>query len=309
MPDIVGVSFRRPGKIYHFDPQGLPIRRLDQIVAETARGVEIGTAMTDVQPITEEDLLAPLKKIVRFATSEDLRRKQSYRQREKDAFSYSLKCIAARNLPMKLVETEYAFDGSQITFYFVSETRVDFRELVKDLASHLKCKIQLYQIGARDQAKSLGGYGVCGRSLCCATFLRTFDPISMKMAKEQSLFLNPTKFSGVCGKLMCCLRYEYDAYREARIRMPMISQVVQTPKGQARVQSLNVVKETILAEFEESGTVLEFSASAVRWEQIGGKCGHDRGGCSKNGGSCGRTARSAADEEDIIDEDAPDEDV
>ncbi len=311
MPDIVGVSFRRPGKVYHFDPQGFKIKRFDRVMAETARGVEIGTAMTDILQISEEELLAPLKKIIRLASPDDLKKKESFRFKEREAFSFCQQCIGTRGLPMKLVEAEYAFDNSQVTFYFVSESRVDFRELVKDLASHLKTKIQLYQIGARDQAKALGGYGVCGRSLCCSTFLRGFDPISMKMAKEQSLFLNPTKFSGVCGKLMCCLRYEYDAYREARLRMPLAGQSIETPRGPARVQSLNVIKETILAEFEESGTVLEFPATSIRWVPLGSRCGHDNGegSCTKNGTSCGRRPAKVEAEEEIIDEDVPDEDI
>jgi len=309
MLSIVGVSFRRPGKIYHFDPQGFSIRRFDRVIAETARGIEIGTAMTDIFHVSEEELLAPLKKIIRVASPDDLRRKCACRLKEKDAFAFCQERIQARGLPMKLVEAECAFDNSQVTFYFVSETRVDFRELVKDLAGHLKTKIQLYQIGARDQAKALGGYGVCGRSLCCSTFLRGFDPISMKMAKEQSLFLNPTKFSGICGKLMCCLRYEYDAYREVRLRMPMIGQLVETPKGSAHVQSLNVIKETILAEFEETGTVLEFDVASVRWEALGSQCGSSGGGaCKKNGGPCGR-AGAVSEEEDMVDEDVPEEDV
>lgn len=251
MPLVVGVTFRRVGKVYYFDPGDLDLHEGDFVIAETARGVEFGEVVIEPRSVPEEELVAPLKKIVRVANGDDLNVEATNRDRERHAFEVCEKKIAEHNLPMKLLEAEYAFDGSQVTFSFSADGRIDFRELVKDVAGALRTKVQLHQIGVRDEAKLIGGYGTCGRSLCCATFLSSFDPISMKMAKDQSLFLNPAKFSGACGKLMCCLRYEHEFYKEAQRRLPAVGAILQLPQGRAKVIDVNVVSNVITVQTEE----------------------------------------------------------
>jgi cell fate regulator YaaT (PSP1 superfamily) len=250
MPLVVGVSFRKVGKVYYFDPGDLQLNEGDYVIAETARGIEFGYVMVSPKSVTEEELVAPLKKIVRVASSQDVDRENANREKEHTAYEVCQKKILEHNLPMKLLEAEYTFDGSQVTFSFSAENRVDFRELVKDVAGALKTKVQLHQIGVRDEAKLIGGYGTCGRSLCCSTFLSNFEPVSMKMAKDQSLFLNPTKFSGVCGKLMCCLRYEHDYYKDMKERFPSVGAIIPTPKGQGKVVDANVVSCKLMVELE-----------------------------------------------------------
>jgi len=256
MPLVVGVSFRKVGKIYYFDPCELDIYEGDFVIAETARGVEFGEVMIGPREVPESELVAPLKKIIRVANGDDLERAAANRESEKEAFEICSRKIAEHNLPMKLLEAEYSFDGSMITFCFSAEGRVDFRELVKDLGATLKTKVQLHQIGVRDEAKLIGGYGTCGRELCCTCFLSTFDPISMKMAKDQSLFLNPAKFSGVCGKLMCCLRYEHEFYKNARECLPAVGATVQTDRGTGKVVDINVISNTLTVELEGPITVI-----------------------------------------------------
>lgn len=251
MPLVVGVSFKRAGKIYYFDPNGIDLHEGDKVIAETARGMEFCEVAHRSREVTDDDIVSPLKKIIRIATESDIARDKANEENEKQAFIICQQKVQNHNLPMKLIEAEYTFDGSQITFFFSSESRVDFRELVKDLAGSLKTKVQLHQVGVRDEAKFYGGMGTCGRSLCCVSFLDGFEPVSMKMAKEQSLFLNPLKFSGICGKLMCCLKYEYEMYKEVKSRLPAIGTDVITPKGQGRVADINVVKETITVCFDE----------------------------------------------------------
>lgn len=258
MPLVVGVSFKKAGKVYYFDPAGIDLHEGDLIIAETARGIEFGEIMIEPKDVPEEEIVPPLKRVVRKATESDIAREETNLQREKQAMCICQQKIQAHTLPMKLIDAEYCFDGTQITFYFSSESRVDFRELVKDLAGALKTKVQLHQVGVRDEAKFFGGIGTCGRALCCATFLGGFEPVSMKMAKEQSLFLNPLKFSGICGKLMCCLKYEYPIYREVKLRMPAVGSMLKTPKGQARVVEINVMKETLGVEFED-GLIMHYS--------------------------------------------------
>jgi cell fate regulator YaaT (PSP1 superfamily) len=253
MPIIVGVNFKPAAKVYFFDPGGLELRPNDPVVAETTRGVEIGTVRTLPKEVPEAEIVPPLRRVIRVATADDFARKEANKEREEQALGVCRRRIEARGLPMKLISAEYAFDGSQILFYFTAEGRVDFRELVKDLAAALRTRIQLHQIGARDAAKLLGGIGPCGRGLCCATWLTSFEPISMKMAKEQSLFLNPTKFSGVCGKLMCCLRYEYEDYRAAKSHFPNVGAEVTTSRGKGRVVGHNVLKETVIVDLFDSG--------------------------------------------------------
>src|SRR5712692_294549 len=262
MIPVIGVNFRRAGKIYYFDPGGLPLQKDDIVIAETQRGVDMGQNRTDIKEVEEEQVALPLRRVVRVATDEDFARREANKAREESSLELCRKRVEARVLPMKLITSEYAFDGSQVLFYFSAEGRVDFRELVKDLAAVLRTRIQLHQVGARDAAKLMGGIGPCGRGLCCATWLTAFEPVSMKMAKEQSLFLNPTKFSGACGKLMCCLRYEYDFYKETKTRMPAIGAEVSTERGKGKVVAHNIVRESVIVDLPEGGEA-EFKLTEI----------------------------------------------
>lgn len=253
MPIVVGVNFKKNGKIYYFDPDGIDLHEGDAVIAETARGIEFCRVVLEPREVPEESIVSPLKKIIRKATDEDVAKEQANEEKAKHAMAICQEKIQNHNLPMKLIDAEYNFEGSQITFFFSSESRVDFRELVKDLAGALKTKVQLHQIGVRDEARFFGGIGTCGRPLCCASFLGSFEPVSMKMAKEQSLFLNPLKFSGICGKLMCCLRYEYDIYRDVRDKFPPLGAAVITPKGKGHVVDINVIKETVGVNLDDGG--------------------------------------------------------
>lgn len=282
MPLVVGVSFKRGGKTYYFDPGELMLHEGDFVIAETARGVEFGEVAISTREVPEEELVAPLKSIVRVATGDDLQRAAVNRESEKGAYDICLRKIAEHGLPMKLLDAEYSFDGTQITFSFSAEGRVDFRELVKDLAGALKSKIQLHQIGVRDEAKLIGGYGTCGRELCCAGFLSSFEPISMKMAKDQSLFLNPAKFSGVCGKLMCCLRYEHEFYKYAREHLPSVGAMVKTERGVGKVIDVNVISGMLTVELEGPAQVI-FPASELN---LDGCCKRHGFGCPMQGPGC-----------------------
>lgn len=278
MPVCVGVAFKRVAKSYWFDPGELDLQEEQRVVVETTRGIELGTVKIAPRIIPDEDIQTPLKQVLRVAEKDDLRIERENRLRAKEALAICSEGVRRYNLPMRLLMAEYNFDGTQITVYFSAEMRVDFRELVRDVAGHLRCKVQLHQVGARDQAKIIGGVGPCGLTLCCASFLTEFEPISMKMAKDQSLFLNPVKFSGVCGKLMCCLRYEHDTYVEAKKKLPQIGEVVMSPKGQGKVMDLNLLKETAIVQIFESEVELEFPAAELRIEKVG-KCSNCRG-CS-----------------------------
>ena len=231
MVKIIGVQFQKNGKLYYFDPNGLETSVGDYVIVDTARGQDLGEIVMGCREINEESRTAPLKKLIRIATEQDIQHSRDNRSKEKEAFSICQKKIAEHKLEMKLVSVEYAFDNSKILFFFTANGRVDFRSLVKDLASIFKMRIELRQIGVRDEAKILGGLGPCGRSICCGTFLDQFQPVSIKMAKEQNLSLNPTKISGVCGRLMCCLKYEQDHYEQARKKMPKVGKEVSTPDG------------------------------------------------------------------------------
>lgn len=277
MPVVVGISFKKVGKVYYFDPAGAELREGELVIAETSRGLEFGEVITEPKDVPDEEIIPPLKKIVRKASPADVQREETNRQKEKQAFTTCQQKIQMHNLPMKLIDAEYCFDGSQVTFYFSAENRVDFRELVKDLASSLRTKVQLHQVGVRDEAKLFGGMGPCGRALCCSTFLNGFEPVSMKMAKEQSLFLNPLKFSGICGKLMCCLKFEYPTYRDVKLRLPGINSIVTTPKGPGKVVEVNVIKETLVVEMED-GLILHIAASDL--EQAGKPCPAAQNGCN-----------------------------
>lgn len=246
MVKVVGVRFRNAGKIYYFEPGKLDIHAGMHVIVETARGVEMGTVMTEPKGVSEEDVIQPLKPVIRIATEADEKTVAKNREKEKDAFRICLEKIAKHKLDMKLVEAEYTFDNNKLLFYFTADGRIDFRELVKDLASVFKTRIELRQIGVRDETKIVGGIGICGRPLCCASYLSEFIPVSIKMAKEQNLSLNPTKISGVCGRLMCCLKYEEDTYEELNGRLPNIGDYVTTDDGlKGEVHSVSILRQLV----------------------------------------------------------------
>jgi len=252
MARVVGVRFKRAGKIYYFDPAGLPLAAGDHVIVETARGLEYGEVIIAPREVEESEIVAPLKPVLRQATPQDEAKVLENRSREKEAFKICEQKIAAHELPMKLVNVEFTFDVSKIIFYFTADGRIDFRELVRDLAAVFRTRIELRQIGVRDEAKMLGGIGCCGRPLCCASFLGDFEPVSIRMAKSQNLSLNPTKISGICGRLMCCLKYENDAYAPCRkIAAPTVGAAVVTSEGEGRVLSVNQGKRTAIVALEK----------------------------------------------------------
>lgn len=242
MAEVIGVRFKEVGKVYYFDPDGHELNKDDKVIVETARGVECGTVATENHDVPEEEIIKPLKKLLRIATEEDLRKVEENKQKEKAAFDICEKKILKHGLQMKLVDIEYTFDNSKILFYFTADGRVDFRELVKDLASVFHTRIELRQIGVRDESKMLGGLGICGRPFCCGTFLGDFQPVTVRMAKEQGLSLNPTKISGTCGRLMCCLKYEQNAYEHLLKITPKFGAIVDTPEGRGKVVDVNLLK-------------------------------------------------------------------
>ena len=254
MGRIIGVQFQKNGKLYYFDANGFDVKPGEYVILDTSRGNDLGEVTLGPRDIDEESWRSPLKKMIRIATEHDIQHSLDNRQKEKEAFSICQKKIAEHNLEMKLVSVEYAFDNSKILFFFTANGRVDFRSLVKDLASIFKMRIELRQIGVRDEAKMLGGLGPCGRPICCGTFLDQFQPVSIKMAKEQNLSLNPTKISGVCGRLMCCLKYEQEHYEMTRKKMPKIGKEIITPDGTGPVTDLNIVKETIFVRLTNGDT-------------------------------------------------------
>ena len=246
MVKVVGIRFRNAGKIYYFGPGKLQLKAGMHAIVETARGVEMGTVMTDPREVSEESVVQPLKPVIRIATEQDEKQAEKNRQKEKEAFKICLEKIAKHKLDMKLVEAEYTFDNNKLLFYFTADGRIDFRELVKDLASVFRTRIELRQIGVRDETKIRGGIGICGRPLCCHTYLSEFAPVSIKMAKEQNLSLNPTKISGVFGRLMCCLTNEEETYEELNSHLPANGDHVTTPEGlRGDVQSVNVLRQLV----------------------------------------------------------------
>ncbi len=251
MVKVVGVRFKKAGKVYYFDPDQLQIDESANVIVETARGVEFGEVVIPVREVKDEDIVAPLKKVMRIATEEDVKHASENSRKEKEAFATCLQKIADHNLEMKLIDVEYTFDNNKILFYFTADGRVDFRELVKDLASVFKTRIELRQIGVRDESKMMGGIGVCGRVLCCSSYLGEFQPVSIKMAKEQGLSLNPTKISGICGRLMCCLKYEQEAYEQIIKTAPKTGAIVDTPDGQGVVVETFMIKETVKVKLDK----------------------------------------------------------
>ena len=246
MVKIVGVRSRHAGKVYYFDPKGYKIKAGDHVIVETARGVEYGTVIGGIREVTDDRVVQPLKAVIRVATQEDDLRAEKSRAKEKDAMRICNEKIRKHKLDMKLIDAEYTFDNNKVLFYFTADGRIDFRELVKDLAAVFKMRIELRQIGVRDETKILGGIGICGRVLCCNSFLSEFAPVSIKMAKEQNLSLNPTKISGVCGRLMCCLKNEEDTYEYLNSKLPNIGESVTTIDGvRGEVQSVNVLRQKV----------------------------------------------------------------
>ena len=284
MIKIVGVRFKNAGKIYYFDPVDFEIEKNIDVVVETARGLEYGKIVVGPKEIEEEKLISPLKPIIRIATEEDKAIYRENKEKAKETFEICQQKIKEHGLTMFLIDCEYTFDRNKLIFYFTAEGRIDFRELVKDLASIFKTRIELRQIGVRDEAKSIGGLGTCGRKLCCSSWLGDFQPVSIKMAKDQSLSLNPTKISGICGRLFCCLKYEQDVYVEAIEKMPVVGSVVKVENQKGKVIEINPLLEQIKIEFNDK-TIKTCLAEEVKVLHVpkkcengccgGGKCKHD----------------------------------
>src|SRR5437660_5210000 len=268
---IVGIRFRPAGRIYYFDPQEQSFTTGQYVIVETVRGTEAGRVVIASKKIAEGDLSDPLKPVLRLATEDELRTMLSFKSKEKEALMRCHERIQQHQLPMKLVEAEYTFDGSRLTFYFTADERVDFRALVRDLAATFRTRIELRQIGARDQAKLQGGIGPCGKTLCCSSWITDFGIVSIKMAKEQGLPLNPTKISGVCGRLMCCLSYENDNYIQAKQQMPQIGTMFDTPSGTGKVVGVNVPQDSVEVMLE-SGVTIHVPLNTQEQQSSGGSC-------------------------------------
>lgn len=251
MKNIVGVRFKRLGKIYFFDPGDIKVEKGDNVIVETAQGDEYGEVYIANRYIDEDKIVAPLKRVLRMANQKDQKRFDDSKNKEKEAFEFCVKKAKEHGLEMTLTDVEYKFDNSKIIFYFTADGRIDFRELVKDLAATYKTRIELRQIGVRDEVKRIGGNGICGRELCCCSFLSDFETVSIKMAKEQNLSLNPSKISGNCGRLMCCLKYEQEAYEEKLKRLPKVGALVKTPDGKGEVDSVETLKEIVRVKFRD----------------------------------------------------------
>lgn len=266
MINVVGIRFKKAGKIYYFDPIDTGAKKDDYVIVETARGIEFGECVIGQKEISEIEVIAPLKTVLRVANEEDIEKHQVNKDKEKDAFDICLKKIDEHALNMKLIDVEYTFDNNKVIFYFTADGRVDFRELVKDLATIFKTRIELRQIGVRDEAKMLGGLGPCGRPLCCSSFLGDFASVSIKMAKEQNLSLNPTKISGICGRLMCCLNYEQSTYEDIRKRLPRIGAIVKTEDGRGEVIANNTVKESVKVRIKlgEEEIIKEYKIDTIK---------------------------------------------
>ena len=265
MTEIVGIRFKKVGKIYYFDPKGKKIEKNMSVIVETARGVEFGEVALANKMVDDSEVTQPLKPVLRIATKEDVQQAKENKIKEKEAFKLCLEKIEEHKLVMKLIDVEYTFDRGKILFYFTADGRVDFRALVKDLAAIFRTRIELRQIGVRDEAKMLGGLGICGRNLCCNGFLGEFIPVSIKMAKEQGLSLNPAKISGVCGRLMCCLKYEQEAYEEQGKGLPGHGAIVKTPDGQGTVFSVATLKRRISVRLDDTSAIKEYSIDDIKF--------------------------------------------
>lgn len=269
MTRVIGVRFRNVGKIYYFSPKNLEIKAGDHVIVETARGVEYGNVVLPPRDVEDEKVIQPLKEVIRIATPQDDKKEESNRRKEKEAFQICLKKIREHGLEMKLIDVEYTFDNNKVLFYFTADGRIDFRELVKDLAAIFKTRIELRQIGVRDETKILGGIGICGRPLCCHTYLSEFVPVSIKMAKEQNLSLNPTKISGVCGRLMCCLKNEEETYEELNRKLPNTGDRVTTPEGlKGEVHSVNVLRQLVkvIVDVDDEKEIREYPVEELKFK-------------------------------------------
>lgn len=269
MTKVIGVRFRQAGKIYFFSPGKLEIKPQDRVIVETARGVEFGKVVTGPKEVEDDKITQPLKSVIRIANEEDYKKEEKNREKEKEAFNICLEKIRKHGLEMKLIDAEYTFDNNKVLFYFTADGRIDFRELVKDLAAVFRTRIELRQIGVRDETKIMGGYGICGRELCCHTFLSEFAPVSIKMAKEQNLSLNPTKISGVCGRLMCCLKNEEETYEYLNSRLPNVGDYVTTDDGlKGEVSSVNVLRQLVkvLVEVNDEKELREYQADQLKFK-------------------------------------------
>ena len=270
MIKVIGVRFRTAGKIYFFDPLEFEIKRGDHVIVETARGVEYGTVVCDPKEVEEDQVIQPLKPVLRVATPKDDEQERNNKVKEREAFKICLEKIRKHELEMKLIDAEYTFDNNKVLFYFTADGRIDFRELVKDLAAVFKTRIELRQIGVRDETKILGGIGSCGRPLCCHTHLSEFVPVSIKMAKEQNLSLNPTKISGVCGRLMCCLKHEEETYEELNRSLPNVGDFVNCSDGvKGEVHSVNVLRQLVkvIVEINDEKEIREYRADQLRFKR------------------------------------------
>ena len=269
MVKIVGVRFRNAGKVYYFDPKNYKMRPGDHVIVETARGIEYGTVTGKVQDMPEEKVVQPLKPVLRVANAEDNAKAARNREREREAMAICKEKIRKHNLEMKLIDAEYTFDNNKVLFYFTADGRIDFRELVKDLAAVFRTRIELRQIGVRDETKILGGVGICGRPLCCSTFLSEFAPVSIRMAKDQNLSLNPTKISGVCGRLMCCLKNEEETYEYLNSKLPAVGDTVTTASGlQGEVSSVNVLRQRVkvLVDVDDEKELQEYDVNELKFK-------------------------------------------
>ena len=265
MIKVVGIRFKKAGKIYYFGPNDNDIKKGDYVVVETARGIEFGECVIGIKEIDESEIVAPLKSVLRVANNEDKEMHRINKEKETEAFNICINKIAEHGLNMKLIDVEYTFDNNKVIFYFTADGRVDFRELVKDLATIFKTRIELRQIGVRDEAKMIGGLGPCGRTMCCSAFLGDFASVSIKMAKEQNLSLNPTKISGICGRLMCCLNYEQSTYEDIRKRLPKVGSLVKTPDGKGEVVLNSTVKEMVRVKLSLAGeeTLIDYNIKDI----------------------------------------------
>ena len=270
MTKVIGVRFRQAGKIYFFSPGKLEIKPQDRVIVETARGVEFGKVVTGPKEVEDDKITQPLKSVIRIANEEDYKKEEKNREKEKEAFNICLEKIRKHGLEMKLIDAEYTFDNNKVLFYFTADGRIDFRELVKDLASVFKTRIELRQIGVRDETKIMGGIGICGRTLCCHAHLSEFVPVSIKMAKEQNLSLNPTKISGMCGRLMCCLKHEEETYEYLNRKLPNVGDYVTTDDGlKGEVHSVNVLRQLVkvLIENNDEKEIREYKVEQLRFKK------------------------------------------
>jgi PSP1 len=249
--EVVGIKFKKPGKIYFFDPAGLKLNLQDMVIADTANGEEFAKIAMANKLMPDEKIIEPLRKVIRLANKKDIKQNEENKAKEREAFNIAIEKIKKHKLPMKLIDVEYKFDRTKILFYFTADGRIDFRELVKDLAAIFKTRIELRQIGVRDEVRRMGGNGICGRELCCCSFLNNFDAVSIKMAKEQNMSLNPSKISGLCGRLMCCLKYEQEAYEDKLQRLPKVGSIVGTLDGEGVVDNVEILKENVRVKFED----------------------------------------------------------